>query len=226
MKVGPIVSEGVLVGYGDYDANTGPIDIIAVSEEGVVTTLLAAFDTEQTASMRRLGEWVYIPAVDPKTNTSARLATNQGGMWHTIVAQPPDVGVAVHLFDVTLDPSSGDLLACGSRGPDVAFVWRSTDMGATWTEDLAHVADGGGFNRFYRFRESSGRPVVTTAHGSPGYYVLADGEWTPAATVAFDATPVAYNTSRLPIAPWTSSAAPDGSIWLCDGSVIYLIPPP
>lgn len=221
-----MVPEGVLIGYGDFEANTGPIDIIAVSPEGVVITLLASFDTEQTISMRHLNDSVYIPAIDPKTNTSARIATNQGGTWHTIVAQPSGVGVAVHLFDVTLDPANGDLLACGSRDPDTAFVWRSADMGTTWTEDLAHEADGGGFNRFYEFRKSSGRPVVTTTHGSPAYYVLVDGEWAPATSVTFDPALVAYDTSRLPGGPWTSSAASDGSIWLCNGTSIYLIPPP
>lgn len=212
MSVGPVVNEGVLVGYGDYGANTGPIDVIAVSPTGVVTTLLAKFDTEEIIAMRKLAGAVYIPAVDPKSNTSAQIATNYGGTWHTITAQPPGVGVAIHLFDVMLDPANGNLLACGSRGPDTAFVWRSADQGVTWTEDLAHNADGGGYNRFYEFKHVNGAPVVVTTHGTPAYYRLVDSVWTQASgPFTFDPNPVV-------------GVQADGRRWSTDGNNLYLTP--
>lgn len=219
MRVGPVVPDGVLIGYGDYGANTGPIDILAVSPGGVVTTLLAAFDTEQTINMRELDGAVYIPAVDPKTNTSAQIATNETGDWDTITAQPDGVGVAVHLFDVTLDPTTGELLGCGSRGPDTAFVWRRGSGGRgvedDWVEDLAHEADGGGFNRFYGFRhEADGTPVVTTTRGSPAYYRLdASDGWVAATTVTLVPEPL-------------RGVALDGSRWVTNGTELRLIPPP
>lgn len=219
--------DGAYLGSGDYDANTGEIDLIRVAPDGTVTTVLAAFDTEQVTHYRELLGAVWTTSVDPRGSNPASLATDHGGTWHTTPVQVDGL-LAVHAFDVTTDPDTDDLLVTVQRSPDTACVWRSTDLGVTWTEDLAHVADGGGFNRFYLFGHQGGAPVVTTTHGTPAHYVLTAGEWVPAATVTLDTVAEIYDMSTLPDGGtgWTAALAPDGSVWLCDGDAIYLLPPP
>lgn len=219
MRLGPVVDQGVLVLFGDYGENTGPIDVLAVSPTGVVTTLLAGFDTEETDGATMLNGDVWIPSIDPRGANPASLATNHGGTWHTVPVTIPGRPVVVHLYGVDLDGT--DLVVDGAYGPDNAFVWRSTDFGVTWTEDLAHVADGGGLNRFYGFRRSAGRLVVKTTHGTPAYYVRDGGAWVPTATVALDTMPREFDQNPFRS---TTSTAPDGSVWSCNGSSIYLTP--
>lgn len=241
--VGGVLADGrALLTYGDYSANTGPIDVLALAADGEVSTLLDSFDTEEVSRYRILNGSVYVPSVDPTGGNVASLATNQGGTWHTVNVSIASLPVVTHLFDIALDPSSGDLLAAGAREDDVAFVWRSADDGLTWTEDLAHVADGGGFNRFYDIRHSAGRPVVTTNYGTPAHFVLTvNGSWSPADTVAFDPDNTVYVDQRshlihrtrgdlgtlfgVPQA-WSASEGLDGSIWLADGTAVYYLKPP
>lgn len=228
MTLGPVLYDGsALIGYGDYGANTGPVDVMSITPTGEVLTHTEAMDNEQIIAMRKLSNgFVYIPAVDPKTNVDAELVTSAPDL-----LTPANTWVIhidgfnpVHVFDVALDPDNGEVLVCGSRGPDNAFVWRTFDEGATWVEDLNHVADGGGFNRFYEFRyTTSGLPVVVTTHGTQECYMLEGGTWSDYGLGELELQPKvpAYDTAPHNIYPWSSTVGGDGSTWLCDGNNIY-----
>lgn len=227
MRIGPVVSEGVLLEYGDYPANTGPISIIAVAANGVVTNLLGALPTEQVKRYRVLNGEVWLPSIDPRGAASGFLATNAGGAWQVVTVAVPGLAVVEHMYDVALDPDTGDLLVCGSHSPDTAFVWRSTDGGATWVEELGHATGAAdGYNRFYAFRVSEGRLVVSKTN-EPGHFVLIGGTWIETADVDLDPEPIDTFAAGLPggTAKWSSSLSPDGSRWLCDGESVYLLPP-
>lgn len=252
LGLGPTLSDGsVLLTYGDYDANTGPMDVLTVSPTGDVTTLLDDLPTERIDRYRVLGDAVWSVSIDPTDDAVGFAVTNLGGTWHTIPVGVAGLPVAVHLYDIAQD-SGGDLLVCGARdlsdaegGADynggnsgTAFVWRSTDDGATWAEDLANVSLTDGFNRFYDFDRTSGALAVRKSDSS-GWFVLGGEGWTAIGSVTVDQpSGVRVSAGRLiraddttatlpaPAYAWTTSLAPDGAIWLCDGDAIYRLPPP
>lgn len=254
MRLGPVVAQGVLIGYGDYNADTGPINVLAVSGAGTVTTLLADFATEQVGFANPVGPSlcgyralndgvIWTPSVDPRGSTAASLATNLGDVWRTVSVDLPGVAVVEHLFDVAQE-SNGDLYVSGSHAPDTAFVARSTNLGSSWTEVLTYATgQADGFNRFYSLRRKGGALAVTSSHHG-GYYVRqVDGSWPfTAGFTTFDTEPsllvTSDGTTRLEVPgrgvlgsfpdtkTVTYTEVGDGSIWLCDGDAIYLLPPP
>jgi hypothetical protein len=122
----------VYVAYGDWNVNTGPIDIISFNLTSKAwTTHLSAFDTEAVQVMRKFGNDLYVPGVDPQGN-DGKLAVRSSGTW-SVKTLPP----MVHCFDVALVGT--DIFVCGARtsgASGTGTVARSTDGGATWTTVL------------------------------------------------------------------------------------------
>lgn len=219
--------------YGNYDTNPGPIDVLAIDQAGAVTTLLDDLPTEQINRYRTLNDgavWTY--SLDPVGDALPFLATNRSGSWEVIEFQPDGVPTAIHLFDVAQEPND-DLYACGSRYPDAAMIWRSTDGGATCSEVIA-VTPGTGA-RFVQFRRSAGQLVASTNYGTH-YALSSDGSWSPIESPSLDPeTPDVWVTasSRLMHSvlgdlgrlsgsyAWSASLGPDGTIWLSNGESIY-----
>lgn len=238
----------MLVPYGDYGDNTGPIDVIAIAPNGVATTLFTSFDTEAIRYWHTFTDGsVWASAVDSKTNTASQLVTNHGGTWHTVTAQPPGLEVAVHLFDCW-EGDDGAVLTCGSRGPDNAIVWASYDHGATWVEELSIPGTDmtAGAQRFYEFSTlTDGRTFVRRYDGELGGFArdASAKTWTyvPDPTFAPDVVTLVEDppwsgvtrlevdgvfVTRLPGAPWfwSVSLSPDGSVWLTDHINFFRIP--
>lgn len=242
LRLGPFCEEGLIVGYGDYGTNPGPLDLIAVDEDGTVSTLLAALPTEELSGFRVVDGGVLMPSIDPHGEAPGFIASNLGGEWRRIDVEIDGLPVVEHMFDVEIE--GGVLLACGSHVPDTAFVWESTDGGLTWVEKIGNPSgEADGYNRFYGFRRDSLGQLVVDRVDSDGSFVRVDGTWE-----ATDVKPPTVPLSRLVwinlngqlvhhelgaigylpglASAWSATLAADGATWLCDGDAIYRLPPP
>lgn len=195
-------SGDLLLGYGDADTNTGPIDLIGYNPyTGETTTYLDDLPTEALGYFRTFSDGsLWTTSVDPQGTGNGFLVTNRGGTWHTITVAIPDFTVAVHLYDLG-ETSDGRISVCGSRDilpsesdvtPEdegMAIVWSSGNGGVTWREDLAFIgARTDVYNRFWGFGRVGDRLVVSTSPhlDSPqGYYVRnPSGVWSAQKTGA------------------------------------------
>lgn len=157
----------LLAGYGDYNSNTGPVDINPFdidtnSFEGVSVT----FPTES------IGNWKVINGKLYTTNIDARGCANcaigyavsaDGSNWEV---KSPITGL--HIYDIeTL--TGTDLWLFGSSGPGEgeATVWRSLDDGDTWNE-VETPATGG--NRYYWGKALDGKMYFQAFDGM-GYEI-------------------------------------------------------
>lgn len=151
-------------GYGDWEANTGPIAINAFDgtnfasslppaqlppcAQGVTTPEACTSDTEATYIFRELLGKLYVPSIDPRGNNSDYAVATSGGPGIATWLNPP--GRATHVFDMATLTGS-DLWMVGSDGTRAA-AWRSLDDGGTWTQMLLEPPspdDGSNFSRFY-----------------------------------------------------------------------------
>ena len=116
------------VGYGDYETNTGPVDVTAWDPARSEFTRMHISDTEAIYNYRPIGDALYAPATDRRDHADYAV----GEPWR----DENPVTVA-HAYDMaTFD--GGDLWLVGSveGGHYPATAWRSTDGGAHWT--VAH----------------------------------------------------------------------------------------
>lgn len=168
------VHEGkVWAGYGDYAANTGPIELASVdptSGEGFESSMTV--DTEAILNIRVLDDSVVAPATDPRAQADYAI----GEPW--LQARP--LG-ATHVFDSA--SLGGDLWMVGSQGAD-AIAWRSTDHGSSWNEELRVAPTSGrsnDFQRFYFAATLQGRLYVQAVSYSGGAadtsLVYEGGQW-------------------------------------------------
>lgn len=132
----------VYAGYGDYDANTGPITIASLGPAGDFTPH-ETIETEAAYVLREVGGRLVVPSTDPRGASPSDYT--DGAQWkeHLVVR-------ASHVFD-SASITGNDLWLVGSQGRD-AVAWRSLDDGATWTESL-RVSPASGepsdWSRFY-----------------------------------------------------------------------------
>ncbi len=134
------------MGYGDYDENTGPIEISAYNPRRSSYGSKLRFPAEAIELFRPIGERLYAPAIDPRGDgPSAAVAIGEpDGHW----SNNKNVWMT-HVFDVaTFD--GADLWLVGSRGTQ-AVAARSRDGGRTWETALALAPRSGGENDFARF---------------------------------------------------------------------------
>ncbi len=151
--------DNVFLGYGDYSANTGPVDVAEAALTDLraePTAALSAFESEQIILFRRLADGrVMAPSVDPRGSVGGHIAERAtDGTWAEHLDRITDGGL--HIFDLVEGPEADLLFACGSgyevgtSGDSGAAIYKSTDAGATWTLDYIiagpNVAES---NRFY-----------------------------------------------------------------------------
>lgn len=180
----------IYIGYGDYGANTGPIQIAPYdpSTNTFSTSLLSA-QTEEIDNYRQIGSNLLATFIDPQGGLQ-NVAYANGEPW----SQPTTQGVdGVHIFDV-VTLTGTDLYAVGSAysGSGVAAsVWRSIDGGVTWTtslheEPVSGIA--GDFARFYFAGVYNGKLYVQASdyYGTlhPNSKVFDSTSWTNGPSLA------------------------------------------
>lgn len=134
------------MGYGDYDENSGPIEISAYNPRLASFASKLRFPTEAVEVYRAIGPRLYSPAIDPLGDgPSAAVAIGEAeGGW----SNNRSIHVT-HAFDIaTLDGS--DLWLVGSRRSR-ALVARSADGGHTWATALEVSPRSGRDHDFARF---------------------------------------------------------------------------
>lgn len=165
-------------GYGDYDANTGPVRLRSLKPGlGRFSPPLAALDTEAIYRFRPAPGALAVPFIDPLRDAGAGYALGRGSDFK-VIRTPP----ATHLFDVLVTDGS-DVWLFGSRGTH-AMVWRRAAGGDTF-ESVLEVApaDGAAFARTYSGFELAGTVCTHVMHaGGPletRARCLSRGGWRP-----------------------------------------------
>lgn len=150
----------VLCGYGDYNANTGPITLYSIDPTNLSTpaVALASLTTEEIHHIRVFGDKAYVPYVDPQGSVD-----NPGNGGLAIVSADFTVAVCQvtpvpeHVFDVVATADGIFLFGrylTDADNRDIASIWKSTDGGTTWTvdfraTDLFETTDNGSVQGFY-----------------------------------------------------------------------------
>jgi hypothetical protein len=167
------------MGYGDYDENTGPIEISVYNPRRSSYGTKLRFPTEAIELFRPIGDRLYAPAIDPRGDgPSAAVAVGEpDGRW----SNNKNVWMT-HVFDVaTFDGT--DLWLVGSRDIQAIAV-RSRDGGGTWETALALAPRGadGDFARFHFAFVHGGRLYVQAQDRRGGMFprsMVFDGSgWT------------------------------------------------
>jgi hypothetical protein len=176
-------------GWGDYDANIGPIKIMSHNLSTGAETLRYTLNGEDARNIRSYNGTLYVPDIDPKLSWSSNVgyAHNTGGTWGYVFGSP-----AQHVFDVAVLGS--EIFMAGAMtnpdktkyGPanDIAFIKKSSDGGRTWTIEKWRSTDPAvghsGYDRYYWLAVVNGK-----LHGSAtveGQKVVLDvysaGKWT------------------------------------------------
>lgn len=184
------IQDGILyAGYGDYEANTGPIEINPFDiSGGDFTGSVLSIPTEEAMVIRSIGGNLYVPMTDPQLGWTVDVgfATNQGGTWVNRYEAP-----AVHVFDVaTL--SGSDLWMVGSAEDPQnigAIAYRSTDGGATWTVVRTAGTPQEGYARYYWAAAIGGKMYLQAQGTADTNLQIFDGtSWTTSALNVCQAT--------------------------------------
>lgn len=190
----------MLIGYGDFNDNLGPVDVIGYSlSAGQPVTLHTNVMNEGWDRIRIIDGHVYLPWTDPKT-----YAGNQGGFTTDRTGEWTDVKIGpgnsmLHTFDII--QIDGHILACGSRdassiGEDYppgtigyGTVWREDSPGV-WVEAL-RGAGRNAFARFYSFKTMpDGKVRVQNTAGGVETFETIDGiDWYSVTDTAWTSTP-------------------------------------
>jgi hypothetical protein len=168
------------LGYGDYNANTGPIEMVAFDPGRHEWVTHGMVTTEDIQSFAVLDGRLFTANVDPTgheaTGSVFRLQP-RCGQWEAMTAIPGSVhnyGLAV--FEDRL------LVTTGSLGGAAALVAATADGGKTWTTELS--VDSSADDAYVRILHAGAtaeRLVVTGRHyGGPGGafgHVYEEGSW-------------------------------------------------
>lgn len=189
----------VFCGYGDWNANTGPIEATGWRISTAEFVSEATLDTENTWLLRRVGNRLVVPFIDPKANTGDLAVRSLGSStWTTLAMDGADAG-SIHTFDVTTSNGTDLWVAGARRSGDNASVWHSpSGLGGDWVLSLDTPPPSGGTDWFARYTAIAtygGSIYVAGYEVDPGpnvgYGIVAqrfDGtSWVPAPEFSFDA---------------------------------------
>ena len=164
----------VFAGYGDYNANTGPVNLNSYSiATGAEKHEITGIPGEEIGKLKLLDGAVYAPNIDPRVSWTSPAnygrydpATHAG----SYIANTP----FIHVFDVA--KLGSELFMAGSivnpdktvYGPTntLAAIKKSVDGGATWTIDRTAADDpvvlstypgDGEYARYYWLAVSGGK---------------------------------------------------------------------
>jgi hypothetical protein len=161
-------------GFGDYNANTGPIGVRAFDPAtAAFTPQLLSAQTEALLIYRQIGGKLYAPHLDPWPSPpppgelggySLGVADGPTETWTDLRLVP-----ALHVFDVATYDGS-DLWLVGSRDTATGsegVAWRSRDGGATWQVSLVVPPQRAGalHSRLYAVQAYKGKLYT---HGQDG----------------------------------------------------------
>ena len=151
-----VQGDRLYLGYGDYGANTGPLDLAWVSVNTGQTGSDFQVPTEEFGVIRNINGRLHFPLTDPRGSGPGGFATTDG-----YVPGPPQV----HTFDVR--QFGGAYFVAGSNYDlSGATVYRSTD-GVNWTlsrADKSTRATQDGWERHYWLGEGGGRLLGQADH--------------------------------------------------------------
>lgn len=176
-----VTDEALIIGYGDWDNNLGPVDVIGydLSTKDPLT-LFGPCPNEAWDRIRIIDGHVYLPWTDPTVGNQGGFTTNRAGVWSNVNIGPSDS--MVHTFDIA--KIDGKIHACGSRTATVpgqggvGVVWREESPGV-WVESFrGSLVDP--LARFYRFNhQPDGSVRVQNSRGGLETFSTTDGEtWT------------------------------------------------
>jgi hypothetical protein len=191
-------------GYGDIDANTGPIAVTSWDPATGAFRSHWLSQTEAIYNYRVIGSRLYAPAMDPRGLTGTDYAV--GEPWVDRVS-----ALSWHAFDMaTL--TGDDLWLVGQHDWD-AVAWRSLDGGVTWTEALRVRSRPGptrGLARFY----------FAGVHQGKLYVQAADTNGTGSASLAFDGRGWTDGPDLLPVPSatgWRPEAVAGRMVYRAEG---------
>lgn len=134
-------------GYGDYGANTGPINIYSFSPDSSTFTYEAQANTEAIYNYRAINGMLYAPSIDRKSYAipGDYIKKDSNELWtnYNFGSNSTHVYDAARLNDTVL-------FMVGSQS-DKAAVWKSSNNGLTWNIILTVSAISGTTGDFARF---------------------------------------------------------------------------
>lgn len=148
-----VADDNLYIGYGDYGANTGPINVRYFdTATDTFSSSLVTGNTEAFHRFRTIGSEVFATHADPQGGSLggyARGPADASSPWtdHSVVN-------ILHSYDIAQHGST--LFMAGSGGPTASensIIYQSTDGGDNWSVslDVASPLDGHeySFSRFY-----------------------------------------------------------------------------
>lgn len=145
-------------GYGDYEANTGPVRLMALDPATGAFEYDYTFETEAVYVFRPLFGRLYVPPIDPRSASGIAVG-RVGAGWEF---QPVSI---VHGFDLaTL--TGGDLWRVGSAETAPAYgstAMRSLDDGVTWEMSLNERTSNDDWSRYYFVSTLNGKLYVQSS---------------------------------------------------------------
>ena len=167
----------IYIGMGDYDVNTGPIDVVSYdpSTNKFITDYKDA-PAEATEYVRNVNGYLFVTMTDPRGWEGPAFVGLKPGSNNWITAAT--IPTTAHYFDITMFGgriyiATGDWTT--QKAPPLvpssesSRVYSSGDNGSTWTVDLAAP-----HGRFYDIGADSTTIFVNAIYDS---YVKKDGKW-------------------------------------------------
>lgn len=148
------------IGYGDYTANTGPINVEALNLTDNTFTSKLSVPTETINLWREINGHLYAPNIDPRINWEKNVgyATDETGTWENKNVTP-----FIHIYDIATS-NGQDLWLAGSsvtgENETSATIKRSTDGGQTWTAERIQKSTPdleGEIDRYYWLASAGGK---------------------------------------------------------------------
>lgn len=147
----------IYAGYGDYNANTGPINVRAFDPDaGQFTPSLLSVLTEHILVYREIGGKLYTPIIDTSAGggggTGFAVGTAEGS-WQNLLP----VG-GIHMFDVGSLDGQKIIMTGAVTGPTYyATAWESPDGVNNWSVSHVEPPPSNYFGRFYGLGNFQGK---------------------------------------------------------------------
>lgn len=189
--------DSVLVGYGDWDTNSGPVDIWSINPETLKWSLESEkLPTESVDKIVTLGDTTIALHTDPL----GYYAWNDNKVGTIIGSQEQMTSNRViHAFDATELPDgswwfvgSGWETEASSKDRAMGFLTR--DRGKTWEHYVADLGQDHYLPRFQSAKVIDGLPAAY--ENVYGWQVLRDGKFE--AIGDMDSGSIAVNTEKIP----------------------------